>query len=126
MIQPPPSTKRSDSLVSYTMLFRSGWVCYSGGAELEIPLGSGAKEMGLRPSVFVDAGAVFGLKNPVPTPSNGVCTNNTTGTRVGTVGKGKCPTGATLVLPPFEEDYVGDTPSPRVSVGFGEIGRAHV
>src|SRR3546814_16412261 len=88
-------------------------------AELEIPLGSGAKEMGLRPSVFVYAGAVFGLKDTVLTSSDGVCTNNTTGTRVGTEGKGKCPNGANLVLPPFEEEYVGETPSPRVWVGVG-------
>ena len=27
-------------------------------------LGSGAKELGVRPSIFVDAGSVFGIKNP--------------------------------------------------------------
>src|SRR3546814_13099258 len=31
-----------------------GRIYYMARAELEIPLGSGAKEMGLRPSVFVD------------------------------------------------------------------------
>jgi outer membrane protein insertion porin family len=36
-------------------------------AELEIPLGSGARELGLRPSIFVDAGAVFGLRRPLLT-----------------------------------------------------------
>ena len=38
---------------------------YLGHAELEIPLGSGAKELGLRPSVFIDAGAVWGVRTPV-------------------------------------------------------------
>ncbi len=37
---------------------------YLARAELEIPLGSGAREMGLRPSIFVDAGAVFNIKKP--------------------------------------------------------------
>lgn len=37
---------------------------YMARAELEIPLGSGARELGLRPSIFVDAGAVWGIKNP--------------------------------------------------------------
>ncbi|MBV1916503.1 MAG: BamA/TamA family outer membrane protein, partial [Sphingomonadaceae bacterium] len=37
---------------------------YLARAELEIPLGSGAREMGLRPSIFVDAGAVWGLRRP--------------------------------------------------------------
>ena len=37
---------------------------YMSRAELEIPLGSGAKEMGIRPSIFLDAGAVWGIKTP--------------------------------------------------------------
>ncbi|HEY7807857.1 MAG TPA: outer membrane protein assembly factor BamA, partial [Croceibacterium sp.] len=41
---------------------------YLGKIELEIPLGSGAKEMGLRPSVFLDVGSVFGLKPPLLNP----------------------------------------------------------
>jgi len=38
---------------------------YLGHAELEIPLGSGAKELGLRPSIFMDIGAVWGVRSPV-------------------------------------------------------------
>ena len=38
---------------------------YLGHAELEIPLGSGARELGLRPSIFMDIGAVWGIKAPV-------------------------------------------------------------
>ena len=38
---------------------------YLAHAELEIPLGTGAKELGLRPSVFIDAGAVWGINTPV-------------------------------------------------------------
>jgi outer membrane protein insertion porin family len=37
---------------------------YKGRLELEIPLGSGASELGLRPSVFLDVGSVFGTKRP--------------------------------------------------------------
>ncbi len=36
-------------------------------AELEIPLGAGARELGLRPSVYVQAGSLFGLTRPLPT-----------------------------------------------------------
>jgi outer membrane protein insertion porin family len=46
-----------------------GTAYYLGRAELEIPLGSGARELGLRPSVFLDAGAVFGIKRPALTVS---------------------------------------------------------
>lgn len=38
---------------------------YHGRAELEIPLGSGAREMGLRPSIFVDIGAVWDVVQPI-------------------------------------------------------------
>lgn len=37
---------------------------YKGRLELEIPLGNGARELGLRPSIFMDVGAVFGVKRP--------------------------------------------------------------
>ncbi|MGE3691929.1 MAG: outer membrane protein assembly factor BamA [Novosphingobium sp.] len=38
---------------------------YMARAELEIPLGSGAKELGIRPSIFMDVGAVWGLRRPL-------------------------------------------------------------
>ncbi len=44
-----------------------GRAYYLTRAELEIPLGSGAKELGLRPSIFVDAGAVFRVTRPILT-----------------------------------------------------------
>ena len=39
---------------------------YHARAELEIPLGSGARELGLRPSIFADVGAVWGVRAPNP------------------------------------------------------------
>jgi outer membrane protein insertion porin family len=42
---------------------------YLGRAELEIPLGSGARELGIRPSIFMDVGAVWGITRPL-TPGN--------------------------------------------------------
>ncbi|WP_326525063.1 outer membrane protein assembly factor BamA [Sphingomonas sp.] len=44
-----------------------GRAYYLGKAELEIPLGAGAREMGLRPSIFVQTGALFGITRPLPT-----------------------------------------------------------
>ncbi|PCD04603.1 outer membrane protein assembly factor BamA [Sphingomonas spermidinifaciens] len=44
-----------------------GKAYYLGRAELEIPLGSGAQELGLRPSVYVQAGSLFNIKRPLPT-----------------------------------------------------------
>jgi outer membrane protein insertion porin family len=46
-----------------------GRASYRGRFELEIPLSSGARELGLRPSLFLDFGSVFGISNP--TVANG-------------------------------------------------------
>jgi outer membrane protein insertion porin family len=104
-----------------------GRAYYLARAELEIPLGSGARELGLRPSVFVDAGALFGLKNPILTsilPGDPRTTNRCADAGGGTTpapSTGSCPTGTTFLAgrAPFVEEFVGDTPKPRVSVGFG-------
>jgi outer membrane protein insertion porin family len=104
-----------------------GRAYYLARAELEIPLGSSARELGLRPSVFVDAGALFGLKDPVLTsilPGDPRTTNrcaDSTGATSPAPTTGICPSGTTFLAgrAPFVEQYVGDTPKPRVSVGFG-------
>ena len=44
-----------------------GRAYYLGKLELEIPLPSGARELGLRPSIYVQAGALFGITRPLPT-----------------------------------------------------------
>lgn len=112
-----------------------GRIYYLARAEVEIPLGSGAREMGLRPSIFVDAGAVGGLKDPITTPFGGFCTltpqpntnnpalppvrtnNNLPGNCTGVAPTGY--TAAYLDGSGFREQYLGDTLKPRVSVGFG-------
>ncbi len=44
-----------------------GRAYYLTRAELEIPLGAGARELGLRPSIYVQAGSLFGITRPRPT-----------------------------------------------------------
>jgi outer membrane protein insertion porin family len=87
-------------------------------AELEIPLGSGARELGLRPSIYVDAGAVWGIANPLTQNPNNVVyyTDRLTGriTDSPTASDGTANTATRYI-----EEYVGDTLSPRVSVGIG-------
>ncbi|PTQ11616.1 outer membrane protein assembly factor BamA [Sphingomonas oleivorans] len=114
-----------------------GRAYYLGRAELELPLGSGARELGLRPSLFVDAGAVFGVTRPVLTDQRTTQTIpilNSAGmaqclqadnsiTTIPNVSNGLpvCPTGNLVAstIAPFSERFLGDTPKPRVSVGFG-------
>ena len=104
-----------------------GRAYYLGRAELEIPLGNSLKELGLRPSIFADIGAVFGVRRPITQtvdPNNILASDhcvNTTGVNSAKGADGTCPTGTSLVsaITPFSERFLGDTPRPRVSIGFG-------
>lgn len=134
-----------------------GHAYYLARAEIEIPLGTGARELGLRPSIFADVGAVFGVSRPNliinPPPGLFVPTRNgdgvplflqideaefvdNNGTQVCTVRATSQVTNAVnpnppacvttsdntalgQTIPPFLEEFVGDSPSPRVSVGIG-------
>jgi outer membrane protein insertion porin family len=115
---------------------------YQGRAELEIPLGSGAKELGLRPSIFLDAGAVWGVKTPnLTTLANSftdggviksICRNATTGTRkfasladatkpfdAVTNPYSSCDAATESSIAPFGEIFRGNSPKPRVAIGVG-------
>lgn len=118
-----------------------GRAYYKGRLELEIPLGAGAKGLGIRPSIFMDVGSVFDVKRPnLTTLSNFTdpadnrikfqCRNTSTGSTtfatLQTPGSPVsstnqftvCPTTA-IPFQPFDEAFFGDTIKPRLSVGFG-------
>ncbi len=116
-----------------------GRAYYLGRAELEIPLGSGARELGLRPSIFVDVGAVFKVKQPLLLTdlqtqrqrtifdSNGnivgvapeYLTVDTDGNATVTLDAVDANGNPNPIATNFVERFFGDSPSPRVSVGFG-------
>lgn len=85
---------------------------YLGRAEVEIPLGSGGRELGLRPSVFVDVGALWNVRFPQlidqPNRTEQVC-----------VGEPPSQTCEDVLITGFREVAFGNSPSPRVSVGVG-------
>jgi outer membrane protein insertion porin family len=56
-----PNVVRDDAL--------GGHAYYLARAEIEIPLGSGARELGLRPSIYAQVGSLFGVTRPRPTYS---------------------------------------------------------
>ncbi len=120
-----------------------GRAYYFGKLELQLPLGAGARELGIRPSIFADLGSVFGVKQPltqnVPAAGqfrevldatgnrtcNATATNadGTTATPITGLAPGTpCPSGFTpngTTIPGFQEEFLGNTPKPRVSVGIG-------
>jgi len=141
-----------------------GTAFYLARAELEIPLGSGARELGLRPSVFIDAGAAFGIEAPplinspypngifIPTrdasgnalftqinvatlvtPPGSTTAQCTPGSNAGDISvvtnpvnpnpPACLPTANNIALgnslPPFVEEFYGNSASPRVAIGIG-------
>ncbi len=69
-----------------------GDLYYLGHLEVELPLGAGARELGLRPSTFIDFGGL---------------------------GKTNFDRSTLLTTNTFKEFYKGDSINPRVSVGAG-------
>ena len=103
---------------------------YLGRAELEIPLGAGARELGLRPSIFVDVGALFDVTAPtlIDYP-NGIQTTDAD-------GNPQYVQDREIVLSPVDDEgnpnppnivpnsrvkevFLGDSASPRISIGAG-------
>jgi outer membrane protein insertion porin family len=115
---------------------------YHGRLELELPLGSGGRELGLRPSIFIDAGAVWGVKAPPLVSRSSFCTTTPAGTNCAAQARtdasghilyfdnqtAQVTTNATdasgnantpYTIPAVEEQFFGNSPKPRVAVGFG-------
>lgn len=91
-----------------------GQASYLARVEVRIPLGSAIQELGLRPSLFADVGALWSLRTPNLTCQNGPTFN-------APIQPGQ----TTPCLPSdgfsagFVEQFLGNTPRPRVSVGLG-------
>lgn len=86
-----------------------GKAYYLARVEVQIPLGASGAELGLRPSVFTDVGAVWNVKRPVLSCLNGP-TTNLPGCKAYDPAS---PSNG------FREVFLGDSPSPRLSVGVG-------
>ena len=111
-----------------------GRAYYMGRVEVEFPTSSGLKNLGIRPSAFIDVGSLWNLKSPTLRNVIATCvpvTANTTGTTFEVVPGGtqtSCgpqdaatlasPTGFQL-LNGYKEEFLGNSPSPRLSVGIG-------
>ncbi len=119
---------------------------YLGRAEIEIPLGAGARELGLRPSIWADVGALWGVETPVLQDNpNGLQLRdgmnnllfltprldaNGMPVFVGTIQQfdqtisptapnGMANTPITRQGSAIRETFLGDSPSPRITAGIG-------
>ena len=102
-----------------------GRMYYLARAELEIPLGAGVRELGLRPSIFVDAGALWRVRTPSLIdihPNDPLAFSECRAADGTTQLRRECANGETttrLGIAPFRETFLGNSPSPRVAVGVG-------
>ena len=71
---------------------------YLARAELEIPLGTGVRELGIRPSAFLDVGGLWNTGNQ---------------------RSDSCTPGVTCVPGDIIDEYLGDTWKPRAAAGVG-------
>lgn len=101
-----------------------GHAYYMGRVELEVPVSSGIRSLGLRPSAFLDIGSVWDLTRPTLTDIVAICTRQATATvpfdQI-TLNPGEsatCPTGYQRTSG-YKEVFVGNSATPRVSVGVG-------
>jgi len=83
-----------------------GQLYYLGGAEIEVPLGSAASELGLRTSAYVDVGSLWKIRSTV-LPDSTTCSTAT----VNNV--------PTTTCTKIHEEIQGDTAKPRLSIGAG-------
>jgi outer membrane protein insertion porin family len=109
-----------------------GRAYYMGRLEVEIPLGAGARNLGLRPSAYIDVGSLFKLRSPALANIPGFCTytagtgaTQTITTTALNAGQNQsncraAGTGETFAFTPgYREEFLGNSARPRLSVGIG-------
>ena len=107
-----------------------GKAYYMGRLELEIPTSSSLKNLGLRPSAYIDAGSLWNITQPILTDVAATCvpaTGNTTGSVFeipGSTATLSCEavrpnTGTYTRVPGFQESFLGNSAKPRLSIGIG-------
>ena len=107
-----------------------GRAYYMGRLELEFPVTSGLKSVGLRPSAFVDVGSLWKVKTPPLTDIVAFCTPKTGTTNltsftspdpdchIGYDGAAHDPDDFNSV-PGYRERFLGNSYKPRLSIGIG-------
>jgi len=105
-----------------------GRAYYLGRLELEVPTSPGVRSLGIRPSAFVDIGSVWKITKPLLIDRVGTCVplpgNTNPPYPINPPPSGQplpsplCQTNFNFV-PGFKEVFLGNSPTPRVSVGIG-------
>jgi outer membrane protein insertion porin family len=100
-----------------------GRAYYMGRLELQFPVSSGLKSLGIRPSAFVDVGSLWKIKTPPLLDIVNVCTpkDSTSGLTRKLQGPSDpaCDSNLYSISPGFKELFLGNSAKPRLSIGIG-------
>jgi outer membrane protein insertion porin family len=103
-----------------------GRAYYMGRLELEVPTSASIRNLGLRPSAFIDVGSVWGIKKPPLIDQVGTCVplgaDDPAIPVIPPQTPAICPTtdpATYRFVPGFKEVFLGNSPKPRVSIGIG-------
>ena len=108
-----------------------GRAYYMGRVEMEFPVSSGLKSLGLRPSAYVDVGSLWDVAKPQLIDARYVCgptAANTTDLTTFTSPVSDCSVDSNGVAhvpanfqssPGFKEVFLGNSVKPRLSIGIG-------
>jgi len=109
-----------------------GKAFYLARVELEVPVTASIKSMGLRPSVYVDAGSLWSITKPPLIDVVAFCSpvNTSSGLASFNSSKSDCSFNQDTnqpvadkslfaATPGFKEVFLGNSPKPRVSIGVG-------
>ena len=101
-----------------------GKAYYMGRLELEPPMSAGIRNLGIRPSAFVDIGSVWSLTKPELTDIIAICTPTSTSGVADVIRPTDAnPTRAcganTVRTAGVQERFLGNSPNPRLSIGIG-------
>ncbi|MEO5612407.1 MAG: outer membrane protein assembly factor BamA, partial [Sphingomicrobium sp.] len=104
-----------------------GRAYYMGRLELEVPVSSSIRSLGLRPSAFIDIGSVWSLTQPeltnivqigtLKTGTGAICTQDL-GDSILT-NDGPCDPVLYNITPGIKETFLGNSPRPRLAIGVG-------
>ena len=100
-----------------------GKAFYQARFELEFPISASLRNLGLRPSAYVDAGSLWSITKPELADILNVCSLKPGQSGQVTIlqhpGDPACDPVKYNISPGFREQFTGDSPKPRLSIGIG-------
>jgi outer membrane protein insertion porin family len=98
-----------------------GRAYYMGRLELEFPVSSQMRSLGLRPSAFIDVGSLWNITKPELTDVVNICvpTSGSGTTILQHPGDPACNPTVYTITPGIKEVFVGNSVKPRLSIGIG-------